>query len=81
MKICKNIYLDNIKKIEKIRSYIKKEGLSKKKGAELAESILLIAISVVIVVTLFYPQINAVFTNVISNVVNWFNNAMFQIGI
>lgn len=51
-----------------------------KKGAALAETILLIAISLVLVIVVFYPQITGLFNSLISTMTTWFNNAISSIG-
>lgn len=55
--------------------------LNKKRGSELAETVLIIAISIVVVVSIFYPQIIKLFNNSMANLSNWFNAAISQIGI
>ncbi len=52
-----------------------------KKGSALAESILLIAISLVLVVVLFYPQIVKLFNTVMDSINVWFKNSLDIIGI
>ncbi|MNV92047.1 hypothetical protein D3C71_1866000 [compost metagenome] len=54
---------------------------NRKRGSELVETTLIIAISLVLIVTIFYPSIMTVFSNAINNISNWFNIAMGQIGI
>jgi hypothetical protein len=58
-----------------------KKKLSRKRGSELAETVLIMAISIVLVVSLFYPQIVAILTSAVSNLETWFNNAIGQIGV
>ncbi len=52
-----------------------------KKGTALAETVLLTAISVVIILAIFYPEITAIFKNAIANVETWFNQAISTIGV
>lgn len=65
----------------KQKQCIKSRKLSKKRGSELAETILIIAISMVLIVTLFYPQISNLVSGSLSSMNNWFTAAMSQIGI
>ena len=53
----------------------------KRRGSALAESILLIAISLVLVVVLFYPQIVKLFNTVMESLNTWFSNSLEIIGI
>ena len=74
---------DNIIK-DKIKSKIKcriKKNLNFKKGTALAETILLVAISLVLVVMLFYPTINSLLNSMLVNLSSWFNNSLTTIGI
>lgn len=66
----------------KIRSKKIKRSLNKnsKRGAALAETILLVAISLVLVIVIFYPQITSLFNSLISTMTTWFNNAISIIG-
>ncbi len=54
---------------------------NKRNGSALAESILLIAISLVLVVVLFYPQIVKLFNTVMESLNTWFSNSLEIIGI
>lgn len=54
---------------------------NKKRGVAVAEAILLIGISLVIVMTLFYPQISNMMSEALMRVTNWFNNAITNLGI
>jgi hypothetical protein len=58
-----------------------KKGLSVKKGTALAETILLVAISLVLVVMLFYPTINSLLNSMLVNLSSWFSNSLTTIGI
>lgn len=58
-----------------------KNKLSRKRGSELAETVLIMAISVVLIVTLFYPQIVSLLSNTIASLGDWFTIAVSRIGI
>ncbi|MBQ8043648.1 MAG: hypothetical protein IJ272_05810 [Clostridia bacterium] len=63
-----------------IKSKIKgKELLNKskdKRGSELAQTILITAIMVVVIVTLFFPQIQSIFSTSMSKLSGWFNTVL-----
>ncbi|MEG2348097.1 MAG: hypothetical protein RSB67_00425 [Clostridia bacterium] len=67
----------NLNKILKIQN--ENQNYSKK-GAALAESVLLIAISLVLVIVIFYPQITSLFNTLILTMTTWFNKAISVIG-
>lgn len=60
---------------------MKSKKLNKKRGSELAETILITAISVVLVVILFYPQMNTIFKKAIDSISTWFDDAISTIGV
>ena len=47
-----------------------------KKGSALAETIILIAVSLVLAIALFYPQISQLLTSVINRMNVWVNNTL-----
>jgi len=49
---------------------------SNKKGSALAETIILIAVSLVLAIALFYPQISQLLSNVISKMNSWVNSTL-----
>ena len=57
-----------------------KEGIAKKinlkeqRGSEILQVILIAGILLVIVITVFYPQMQGLFTDVMSTISNWFKN-------
>lgn len=53
--------------------------LNKKRGSELAETVLVTAIMVVVIVTIFYPQIQTIFTGSISKLSGWFDKVLTTI--
>ena len=66
-----------------IKSKIKgKEFINKgqeKRGSELAQTILITAIMVVVIVTLFFPQIQGIFSSSMSRLSSWFDTVLNSI--
>ena len=66
-----------------IKSKIKgKELLNKvqqKRGSELAQTILITAIMVVVIVTLFFPQIQGIFSTSMAKLSGWFDTVLNSI--
>lgn len=56
-------------------------SLSHKSGVAVAETILLIGISLVIISVVFYPNLKTLIGNAFSNLENWFNQAVTTIGV
>lgn len=55
--------------------------MNKKKGSALVETILLLAISMVLIVVLFYPQIINLFNMLMDSLSTWFKESVSMIGI
>ena len=49
-----------------------KEKLKSERGSEILQVILIAGILLVIVITVFYPQMQGLFTEVMNTVSNWF---------
>ncbi len=62
-----------IKNEEKTKN---KKVLSKKRGSELAQTILITAIMIMLIATIFFPQIQSIFTTAMTKVSGWFNTAL-----
>lgn len=66
-----------------IKSKIKgKELINKvqeKRGSELAQTILITAIMVVVIVTLFFPQIQGIFSTSMTKLSGWFDTVLNSI--
>ncbi|MEG0872747.1 MAG: hypothetical protein RSE00_02045 [Clostridia bacterium] len=73
-------YLNTTKNKEKASAKASIKKIESKKGVALAETILLIAISLVLVIVLFYPSISGLFNTLLSNLNNWFSQALTRIG-
>ena len=63
-----------------IKSKIKGKELLKKtkqkRGSELAQTILITAIMVVVIVTLFFPQIQGIFSTSMAKLSSWFDTVL-----
>lgn len=68
----------------KIKAYLKSIIKSKKlvnkttgkRGSELAQTILITAVMVVLIATLFFPQIQSIFTTSMTKLSGWFNTVL-----
>lgn len=52
-----------------------KENIKSKRGSEILQVILIAGILLVLIVTLFYPQIEGLFTNIMNKITAWFDGA------
>ena len=63
-----------------IKSKIKGRNLlnkiNKKRGSELAQTILITAIMVVVIATLFFPQIQTIFSTSMTKLSGWFDTVL-----
>jgi predicted PurR-regulated permease PerM len=62
------------KTISKITS-----NLKSKRGAEILQVVLIGGILLVLIITLFYPQIEQLFNNIMTTISNWFTNTGSQV--
>ena len=53
---------------------IKKVDLKNQRGSEILQVILIAGILLVLIVTLFYPQMQNLFENIMNTISNWFTN-------
>lgn len=51
-----------------------KEILKSQRGSEILQIILIAGILLVLIITLFYPQMESLFTNMMDTIANWFEN-------
>ena len=51
-----------------------KKNLKKQRGSEILQVILIAGILLVLIITLFYPQMQALFTQMMETITNWFEN-------
>ena len=70
-----------IKNKGKHKNLLKRKELVGKKGTATAETILIIAVLLVIIVTVFYPQISRMVTNTMNNLVTWYENSLSNLGM
>ena len=52
-----------------------KANLKSERGSEILQVILIAGVLLVLIVTLFYPQMQSLFTNVINKITTWFDGA------
>ena len=62
------------KEIEKI-----KENLKKQRGSEILQVILIAGILLVLIITLFYPQMEKLFSNMMQTITEWFESTGSEI--
>lgn len=74
---------NNIKKVNKgkIKNMEKRSKLVEKSGTATAETVLIIAVLLVVIVTIFYPQISRMVTNTMNNLVTWYENSLSNLGM
>lgn len=51
-----------------------KKLLKEERGAEMLQVVLISGVLLVLIITLFYPQMEGLFTNMMDKMTNWFNN-------
>lgn len=51
---------------------MKKENLKSERGSEILQVILIAGVLLVIIITVFYPQMKTLFENIMSTITNWF---------
>ena len=70
-----------VKKDREVKECVKRvKEVMNKRGSELAQTVLITGIMVVIIATLFFPQIQSLFTSSMTKLTTWFNNVLDQIG-
>lgn len=52
-----------------------KQNLRKQRGSEILQVILIAGILLVLIITLFYPQMENLFSNVMETITNWFESS------
>ena len=66
-----------MKKLAYIKSIIKnKNNVSNKRGSETAETVLVTAVMIVLVVTIFYPQMQTIFTTALTKMGTWLDQIL-----
>lgn len=56
-----------------------KSNLKSQKGAEILQVVLISGILLVLIITLFYPQIEQLFNNIMNTISSWFTNTGSQV--
>ncbi len=51
-----------------------KRNLKSQRGSEILQVILIAGILLVLIITLFYPQMKSLFSNMMQTITNWFEN-------
>lgn len=59
-----------------LRTKIKSKKNSLKRGSELAQTVLITAVMVVVIATLFFPQIQSIFSTSMTKLSGWFNQIL-----
>lgn len=62
--------------LTKINDKIKQRKKDIKRGSELAQTILITAVMVVLIATLFFPQIQGLMSNSMTKMSGWFNSIL-----
>ena len=66
-----------MKKLAYIKSIMKsKNKVSNKRGSEMAETVLITAIMLVLVVTIFYPQMQTILNSALTTISTWISETM-----
>ena len=58
---------------------LKIKNLKSNRGSEILQVILIAGILLVLVITLFYPQMQSLFTEIVTKISNWFSNTGSQV--
>ena len=58
---------------------LKIKNLKSNRGSEILQVILIAGILLVLIITLFYPQMQQLFTDIMSKISNWFTNTGSQV--
>ena len=56
-----------------------KKNLKSKRGSEILQVILIAGILIVLIITLFYPQMQELFSNVMTKITSWFESTGSQV--
>lgn len=65
----------------KLKNLLKRKQLFANSGSATAETILIIAVMLVIVITVFYPQIRSVITDTFASIAHWYFNTLNSMGV
>jgi len=56
-----------------------KKNLNSRRGSEILQVILVAGVLLVLVITLFYPQMQTLFSNIIGKISSWFDSTGSQV--
>ena len=56
-----------------------KNNLKSERGSEILQVILIAGILIVLIITLFYPQMQELFSNVMTKITSWFESTGSQV--
>ena len=65
----------------KQKNLFKRKNLISNRGSATAETVLIIAVVLVIIVTVFYPQIRSIINSTFVSISSWYNTALNNLGI
>lgn len=70
-----------MKKINEMLKIQKRKCLNLRRGSEVIEVTLIVAISIVLVISIFYPHIVSLSKGVMNTLTDWFTVAVSRIGV
>lgn len=73
--------INNINKKMLLLKNKNERKLSKKQGVVLAETVLIIAISLVIIITVFYPTFRNIVNETFASISSWYKSTLSSLGI
>ena len=56
-----------------MKKVIMKKSLKEQRGAEMLQVVLISGVLLVLIITLFYPQVEGLFNTMMAQMTNWFN--------
>lgn len=56
-----------------MKKVIMKKSLKEQRGAEMLQVVLISGVLLVLIITLFYPQVEGLFNTMMTQMTNWFN--------
>ena len=73
----------NPKKINKgkLKNLLKRKNLLRIRGSATAETILIIAVVLVIVITIFYPQMQKIINSTFESITLWYKSTLNNLGM
>ena len=65
----------------KLKNLLKRRNLLGNSGSATAETVLIIAIVLVIIITIFYPQMRKIINTTFESITLWYKTALNELGI